>query len=173
MKTDATETQSQTPLASLRTCGSLGEVAIDRRRKVYRDNFVALAKQRIDQCRDEHLLKVDHMLDNILLRTPQQILEMNVREFARSGSAVSQSYSEQAFEPPRKKARREERPSQEAFYRKVRKALHEADKDQEIFLPGSGRFVNLPEQQKQSIIDVLSAVVSTYTGLLETSGNSG
>lgn len=153
-------------LANLRTCSSLGEMTLDTKRKVFRQNFMLLAQQRIDQTRDEHLLKVDHALENILLRTPRQVLELNVRDLLNRDKQIA-LVTDFAFEPLRKRPRREERTSQEDYKRRVRQALAEADKDQEIFLPGSGRFIHLDGEQQHAILNLLNAVVSTYTELVD------
>ena len=154
-------------VGNLRTCSSLGEMTLETKRKLFRQNFSLLAHQRIDQTRDEHLLKVDHALENILLRTPRHILDLSVRDLLRRDKTPPYSYGDFSFEPLRKRPRREERTSQEAFKRRVRQALAEADKDQEIFLPGSGRFIHLPAEQQLSILNLLNAVVSTYTELVD------
>jgi hypothetical protein len=154
-------------VGNLRTCSSLGEITLETKRKLFKQNFTLLAEQRIDQLRDEHLLKIDHCLENMLIRLPRHVLDMNVREFTRKDKIFNSNVSEFAFEPLRKRPRREERTSQEAFKRRVRQALAEADKDQEIFLPGSGRFVHLPTEQQQSILNLLNAVVSTYSELID------
>ena len=149
----------------VQTCASLSDPEfIDRRLSLFRRNFGVIAQQKLQQTLEEQLQRIDHCTEKILTKLPKEVRKMTVSEFLKKHESGI-SGLEFTFEPPpktSKRSREEDRDSGEAFRKRVRQQLAETREAQKLDLPGTRAFMQLPEQQRDSVIKVLSAVVATY-----------
>ena len=162
------------PDETFKTCASLTENKQQESRiAIFQQNFTILAAQKLEQTKQEYLARVDSAVENILTRIPKKHRELKVSEFARSNNFLA-DWNHFAFEPPVKRPQAEEklatpkrRTSGDILKRNVRKELADTDTEQKMFLPGLRKFISMPNDQQETIINVLTAVVATYKDLHE------
>ena len=149
----------------IRTCSSLTDAeSLRSRAELYKQNFATLSEAKLNQAQSECLLRIDHCTESVLLKLPANIRSMRVAEFIeRYGCDLSRGQFR--FEIPAGSVRRtniEERGSGESLRKKVRQQLAETRTSQTLLIPGTRPFIEKPAQERQQLIDILTAVVSTY-----------
>ena len=149
----------------IRTCSSLTEAEnLRSKAELYKHNFATLSESKLAQAQSESLLQIDHCTESLLLKLPANIRAMRVADFIeRYESELARG--EFRFEMPASTTRRakiEDRGSGESLRKKVRQQLAETRTSQTLLIPGTRPFLEKPASERQQLIDILNAVVSTY-----------
>lgn len=161
--------KQQTTSENASTCASLGESQMfQRRAALFKRNFANVASQKLQHTLDEYLLKVDQTAERILLRLPREVLQTKIKHLQPEAlNFKSVTFEFEQTKPsvpdiPSKRVRLDDRDSGESLRKRVRQQLAETKGAQNLMLPGTSSFLAMPEDQRTSVINVLSAVVSTY-----------